>query len=218
MGCLQLRSYSRRPVVRMRNCMSVLIVQWTQELLSKCPFSGMKHGTEVIWLRIMNSPRLSCSAWLVQQRKTWVPELCFASMQEKDNVPEDRGPVQDLRELERLDQVHDAGDHTQRDCHVSTHTHTRWHSSAEIHPTCISQSCVMSQGPWWWQPVTCLPSPNRGRCRARYSVISTQWLLFGISCYCKTALRPQWHPAVHSNKERAGTRAPREAQREGNRW
>lgn len=45
---------------------------------------------------------------------------CFLSAcgQEEDHVPEDRGPVQDLRKLERLDQVHDAGDHTQRNCHV----------------------------------------------------------------------------------------------------
>lgn len=43
----------------------------------------------------------------------------FVSVQEKDHVPEDRGPVQDLRELERLDKIHDAGDDPQRDCHVS---------------------------------------------------------------------------------------------------
>lgn len=42
--------------------------------------------------------------------------------QEEDHVPEDRGPVQDLRELERLDQVHDAGDHAQGNCHVGAKT------------------------------------------------------------------------------------------------
>lgn len=51
------------------------------------------------------------------------PALCSASGQEEGHVPEDRGPVQDLRELERLDQVHDAGDHAQRDRNVSA-THT----------------------------------------------------------------------------------------------
>lgn len=51
-------------------------------------------------------------------------KICFLSAcgQEEDHVPEDRGPVQDLRELERLDQVHDAGDHAQRNCHVGAKT------------------------------------------------------------------------------------------------
>lgn len=42
----------------------------------------------------------------------------FVCEQKEDHVPENRGPVKDVRELERLDQVHDAGDHAQRDRHV----------------------------------------------------------------------------------------------------
>lgn len=64
---------------------------------------------------------MSCKAHEIKIRRL---EPRFASVQEEDDVPEDRGPVQDLRELERLDQVHDAGDHAQRDRHVGTNTHT----------------------------------------------------------------------------------------------
>lgn len=49
--------------------------------------------------------------------------LSFVSAQKENNVPEDCGPVQDLRELERLDQIHDAGDNAQRDCHVGLKPH-----------------------------------------------------------------------------------------------
>ena len=44
--------------------------------------------------------------------------MVFVPLQEEDDVSEDRGPVQNLRNLERLDQIHDARDHSQRDCHV----------------------------------------------------------------------------------------------------
>lgn len=64
---------------------------------------------------------------------------CFVPVQEEDHVPEDRGPIQDLRELERLDQVHDAGDHPQRDRHVGTHTHTHSELQTQL-DACSSMS------------------------------------------------------------------------------
>lgn len=67
---------------------------------------------------------MPCKEHEIKINKIYALEHRFVSVQEEDDVPEDRGPVQDLRELERLDQVHDAGDHAQRDCHVGTNTHT----------------------------------------------------------------------------------------------
>lgn len=49
--------------------------------------------------------------------------MLFVSAQEENNVSEDCGSIQDLWELERLDQIHDARDHSQRDRHVGRDVH-----------------------------------------------------------------------------------------------
>lgn len=125
-------------------------------------------------------------------------------MQEEDNVPEDRGPVQDLWEVGWLDQVHDARDHTQRDCHVGTHTEADADRDTVYTDIDMVIWCVVFVGPWWWLLVTCLPSPNHGRFRARYSVISARELVMQ---------RRHTHRQKHS-----GEWAPGKAQREENRW
>ena len=124
--------------------------------------------------------------------------VCVFAVQEEDYVPEDRGSVQDLRELERLDQVHDAGDHTQGDCHVrsctQTHMQTNAHTQTDMHAHIVQSTktykrssdplfCFISPGRWWWQRVTCLPSLNPGRSRARYTVMRGWggW----IRCVCR---------------------------------
>lgn len=135
-------------------------------------------------------------------------------MQEKDNVPEDRGPVQDLRELERLDQVHDAGDHTQRDCHVSTHTHMQW--QAPTYNMHISIMCYVSRAMMMTAcDLSAIAKPWEIQSKVQCDLCTMG--PFWFSSYCKMALQPQWHPAVHSNKKHARSRAPREAQRDGNR-
>lgn len=89
----------------------------------------------------------------------------FVSGQEENNVSEDCGPVQDLRELERLDQVHDVRDHPQRDRHVGRDVHKD--GRLKDHGCQNKNGRVVSSGPWWWPPVTFLLSPSRGRSRAR---------------------------------------------------
>lgn len=95
------------------------------------------------------------------------------SLQKKDHVSEDRGSFAHVRGWEEVGGLHVVGNHQEGNCHVSITSLQQWKLS-DICPT-TQALCVWSSGPWWWPPATSRPSPNPGRCRARWDQIACQW-------------------------------------------